>query len=220
MSLLDNKFIDIHSHHISYDDSIIQIINIYPEPFLEKNDKKFYSMGMHPWFIENNYNEKLDILGNNLHYSPILAIGECGLDKNCKTPFKTQLSVFEKQIMFAHQAKKPLIIHCVKAYEELLALTKGMNMNCIIHGFSGSINLAEQLISKGFFISIGANVFTNLKIQNVIKQIPLDSVFLESDNKPNIIKSVYSKVCELQNIELMLLQNKIKSNFDKIWKIG
>lgn len=220
MFSLEEKFIDIHSHNITFDDSVFQIINLYPDISYKQNFLQKFSMGLHPWFIDDMYLEKLDILENYLHNPEIIAIGECGLDKICKTPFKTQLLVFEKQIILSETFHKPLIIHCVKAIDELLELTKRTSSIKIIHGFNGNIFLAEQLLNKGFYLSIGTNIFTNHKIQEIIKQIPLEYLFLESDDKANTIKSVYTKVCELRNIELKELQNRINKNFNTVWNIG
>ena len=213
-------YIDIHSHHISFDESVFQIINIFPEPLNIQNSIQKYSMGLHPWYIDDNSKESLDIIENYLHKPEIIAIGECGLDKLCKTPFEKQVYCFEKQIMLADLFKKPMIIHCVKCIDELLEISKNTMFAKIIHGFSGNVNMAEQLINKGFYISMGTNVFTNHKIQEVIKQIPLEYLFLESDDKPNTIKSVYTKVSELRNIEIKELQNQINKNFNTIWNIG
>lgn len=213
-------YIDIHSHHISFDDSVFQVINLYPESKILNNVFAKYSMGMHPWNIDDAFTEKLNLLEIQLQQPEIIAIGECGLDKVCKTPFKTQLLAFEKQIIISERFNKPLIIHCVKAIDELFELTKRTNSIKIIHGFNSNIFLAEQLISKGFYISIGTNVFTNHKIQELIKKTPLEYLFLESDDKANTIKSIYTKVCELRNIELNELQNRMIKNFNTVWNIG
>ena len=167
---------------ILVDESVFQILNLYPDSKILNNSSTKYSIGLHPWHIDDTYNEKLDIIENHLQNQEIIAIGECGLDKICTTPFKTQLLAFEKQINLSERFNKPLIIHCVKAIDELLGLTKKINSTKIIHGFNANIILSEQLISKGFYISIGTNIFTNFKIQELIKQIPIEYLFLESDD--------------------------------------
>lgn len=220
MLSIQQKYIDIHSHHISFDESVFQILNIFPEPTILNDISKKYSMGLHPWYIDELYTEKLEILEKQLQQPEIIAIGECGLDKVCITPFEMQLYCFEKQILMADSYKMPLIIHCVKAIDELLLLTQNFNVKKIVHGFNGNITKAEQLINKGFYLSIGVNVFTNLKIQESVKQIPLEYLFLESDNKKYIIKSVYTKVCELRNIDINELQEQIIKNFNTVWNIG
>lgn len=220
MFSLEEKYIDIHSHNITFDDSVFQILNLYPDFQILNNTSTKYSMGLHPWYVDDTYKEKLELLEIQLQQPEIIAIGECGLDKVCKTSYKTQLLVFEKQIILSEKFNKPLIIHCVKSIDELLQLMRNIKSKKIIHGFNGNITMFEQLINSGFYISIGANIFTNHKIQELIKQIPLEYLFLESDDKANTIKSVYRKVCELRNIEFKELQNRMINNFNTIWNIG
>ena len=87
----------------------------------------------------------------------VIALGEAGLDKSIDAPLSLQTEVFTEQVKLSEAFRKPLVIHCVKAWDELLAVKKDLNpqMPWVIHGFRGNDILAEQLIRKGLYLSFG-----------------------------------------------------------------
>ncbi len=171
-------------------------IGIRDFPFNQINPKTYYSISIHPWTLSP------EILFNttdciHAHSSDInfVAIGECGLDKLCSTPFDLQLKSFREMIEISEALNKPLIIHCVKAFNELILLKKEFKpkQTWIIHGFRGNPNQALQLINHGFCLSFGAK-----HNSETIKVIPLEAFFAETDNSENPIGSVYCLIaCEL-----------------------
>ena len=176
------------------------------------------SLGIHPWYIEKNSTAQLDALYKYGKKEQVLAIGECGLDKLCDTPWSVQETMFRKQITYANSIRKPLIIHCVRAYNECLAILKQENVcvPVIFHGFDKNIELASQIIRHGYFLSLGPSIQSHKK-ESLIKQIPLQHIFLETDDKPVHIIEIYAYFCRVRKIEEDLLKEQLYQNFMRIF---
>src|SRR5690606_24764773 len=136
------------------------------------------SAGIHPWYIDDNFQVQMEALELYLAKDGVLAVGECGLDKNISADFQKQIMAFEKQIELANQLGKPLIIHCVRAYSEVFSclLKKKVQVPVIFHGFSKKWVLAEQLLKHGFYISLGPQILKS-EMDELISHIPLDKLF-------------------------------------------
>lgn len=212
-------FYNIHTHYNI--DIKSEIINFCVSTMnFVKNSQKF-SAGIHPWHI-GQLNEK--ILFEELFYflsSPnCIALGEIGLDKICSIDFDKQIYFFEKQILIANVRKLPVIIHCVKSYNEVLNFRKKYTDNIwIIHDFSGSLNLAKDLINNNFYISLGNNFMRdNSKIGSFLSLLPIDRFFFETDNKLFDIQSVYQKASENLGIKITELEKIIEQNIQKVFR--
>ncbi|WP_232056673.1 TatD family hydrolase [Methylomonas rhizoryzae] len=119
---------------------------------------RYFSLGMHPWFIERQAQEiAFSRLERLAAHPKVLAIGECGLDKCIATPPARQAEVFSRHIELSEAVGKPLIIHCVRAFAELLQLKKRFapRQAWIVHGFTGKPALAKQLLQHGCYLSFG-----------------------------------------------------------------
>ena len=117
------KFIDIHTHHSSTDQSSTQLQSIALQKDVLPIANGDYSLGLHPWYIPDTYDPKIiEILENKIQQNNVKAIGECGLDKLAKTDWQNQVHYFEQQILLSQKYNLPLILHVVKAYEEVLQL--------------------------------------------------------------------------------------------------
>ncbi|AOW18536.1 hypothetical protein LPB03_14205 [Polaribacter vadi] len=211
-------FFDAHTHTISSDENVFSIVNTYPN---SANFTNAFSVGMHPWFInkENLYNELL-IVEEKLQEKNCFALGECGLDKITKTDFELQKAVFKNQILLSEKHKKPLIIHCVKAFQEIIEIKNMMKPTQIwvLHGFNKNLNVAESLLKNGFIVSFGAAIINNKKLQDVVLNISLENFLLETDDSEVTIQEVYQKIASIKNIEVKELQQKIEQNFKRIFK--
>lgn len=143
----------------------------------------------------------------------VLAIGECGLDKICNTDFLLQQKVFAAQIGLANTINKPLIIHSVKAYEEVVQqLQQNDNkVPVIFHGFNKNKILAQQLIQKGFYLSFG-KALQQPAIQELIKIVPPDKIFFETDDAAINIETIYAVAAEALHIDINSLSLQIKKN--------
>ena len=147
----------------------------------------------------------------------LLAIGECGLDKLTDTPIDIQITIFKQQIEIAENSKKPMIIHCVKAFNELIKLRKetAARQEWIIHGFRGKPQLATELIQHGFRISIGHKF--NPETARII---PLYRLFLETDDSNIDIETVYRQIAEIRQIPENELIISIGTNFSELFDLS
>jgi TatD DNase family protein len=181
-----------------------------------------YTFGIHPWFLnENNYNQLLNKVYNSIDNPTVMAVGEAGFDRLRGPSSELQLLVFEKQAVLAEKIRKPLIIHCVRAWDELLSEHKKLKpqMPWMIHGFRGSIKLAEQLLSKGIYLSVWFNFALRPESADLLRSIPRDRIFLETDGADVDIKDIYSKVSNDLGISVDELKNIIHSNFEKFFDL-
>ena len=149
------------------------------------------------------------------------AIGECGLDRACDSDFELQREVFIKQIELSEQYHKPLIIHAVRSYPDIIAIRKETKSNqpWIIHGFNGNEHSAEQLLRHdGIYLSLGDVLFKNEKrAERLLDIIPSDRLFLETDVAERSIVEVYEKASLLSGVATDILRKDIFDNFVKIF---
>ena len=215
------KYINLHTHIFSDRADILEIVNQYPQEF--DAAIPHYSIGIHPWYIvENRVDEDLAIIESKLELENCLAIGECGLDKRVEIPFDLQINVFERQLILAEEYKKPVIIHCVAAFQEVIEIKKRLEINVpmIIHGFSKNIETAQQLLNNGFYLSFGKYLLRNQELEAVFKAIPDHRFFLETDTIEEGIREVYQLAAKYKNIELEAMQNQVQHNFESIFTIN
>jgi TatD DNase family protein len=217
------KFVNLHTHKFSNQENILEIVNQYPQEFDETIPN--YSIGIHPWHInKGDLKADLQVIDEKLNNKNCLALGECGLDKRIEIPFDLQIEVFEKQVSLAIKHKKPLILHCVGAFQEIIAIKKGMKIEIpmIIHGFSKNEQTAKQLIENGFYLSFGKYLIQSRSLgtdlETVFQNIPNDRFFLETDSSDYKIEEVYILASKYKNIEILELQNLVQSNFKKVFK--
>ena len=212
------ELINIHTHHLSSDDNILEIVNQYPKDFEETIPN--YSIGIHPWYInENRLVEDLKIIESKLLEKKCLAIGECGLDKKIEKSLDIQIKVFESQLALAEKYQKPVIIHCVAAFQELIAIKKQKNSNVpmIIHGFSKNEQTAKQLLDHGFYLSFGKYLLRNPELESVFQSIRNERFFLETDTITESILDVYTLAAKYKNISIQHLQQQLNTNFEAVF---
>jgi len=212
------KYFNFHTHQFTNQPEILELVNQYPQEF--DDAISFYSIGIHPWYIKvEKIDEDLKIIENKLQTDNCLAIGECGLDKRIEIPLELQISVFEKQLALAEEYKKPVVIHCVAAFQEVIAIKKKMKISVpmIIHGFSKNSQIASQLIKEGFYLSFGKYLLLNPELKTVFNDIPNDRFFLETDTLEENIQQVYKIASEYRHMTINELQYVISSNFEQIF---
>ncbi len=214
------KFINLHTHKFSNQENILEIVNQYPHEFDETIPN--FSIGIHPWHInENRVEADLKIINEKLKFTNCLVLGECGLDKRIEIPFDLQIEVFEKQADLAIKHQKPLILHCVAAFQEIIEIKKRLKIDVpmIIHGFSKNYQIAKQLLDNGFYLSFGKYLIQNTDLEYVFKEIPNDRFFLETDSSAYKIEDVYELASKYKNIKIEDLKNTLNNNFNSIFKI-
>jgi TatD DNase family protein len=208
---------NIHTHQISDEPQATGILNCYPNDVLPNN---LFSIGMHPWYLKlEEIDRQLDLIKVALHNPNCLAVGECGLDKRIELPLELQQGPFVAQLKIAQAARKPVILHCVGAFQEVLMLKKQMQITVplVIHGFSKSVELAHQLLDAGFFLSFGKHLLKQEHLKLVIRSVPLSKLFLETDTADVSLLEVYEVAALALKIDRQTLENQIEINFNQVF---
>lgn len=204
------EFFDFH-HHKKYIRNGIYNLNLEQIP-----PDVPYSIGIHPQDIDLNHLEQQFSWMKSIMFQNCFAIGECGLDSLVSMDQKIQEEVFLRQIRIANEVKKPMIIHCVRKFYEVISFKKKAEQPMIIHGFNKKQKIAEDLLANNFYLSFGKAVLYNLSLQNILKNTPLDKIFLETDNEDFNIEELYLKVSEIKEISLEQLNEQILENLHRI----
>ena len=213
------QFFNLHPHNYTANSEILELVNQYPWEFVAEIPN--YSIGIHPWYIdENRLESDLKIIEEKLTLKECLALGECGLDKRIEIPLPLQIEVFEKQIALAEKHQKPLVLHLVAAFQELIEIKNRLQISVpiIIHGFSKNEQLAKQLIDNGFYLSFGKYLLRNPELESVFKSIPNDKFFLETDTIEETLEDVYELSAKYKNINVETLQKQIRNNFERVFQ--
>jgi TatD DNase family protein len=211
-------FLDVHTHNKIASENVFSIVNKYPDA---SGFTAPFSIGIHPWFInKDKIEEELLSIKEKLKDKNCFALGECGLDKVAETDFELQKSIFRKQLQLSEKYKKPVIIHCVRSFQEIIELKKELKPTqiWILHGFQKNLQVAKSLLKNEIIVSFGAAVIHHKKLQNILLEIPLASILLETDASAFCIQDVYKKVAALKNMEVEVLEQKIAQNFKRIFK--
>ena len=210
---------NLHTHCFTNNSEITELVNQYPWEFTEGIPQ--YSIGIHPWFIsESRLESDLKTIEEKLKLPECLALGECGLDKRIDIPMTLQTKVFEQQIALAEKYQKPLVLHLVAAYQELIAIHKkrSIKVPVILHGFSKNEPTAKALLDCGFYLSFGKYLLRNPELAAVFQSVPNDRFFLETDTIEETLEEVYTKAAMSKNISLPELQQQVAANWQKVFE--
>lgn len=215
------RFIDVHTHNIIRTGSPFFIMNIMSDFDQISHVNGFYSAGLHPWYLmEKNVEMEFSLLEKRLNNSNVLAVGECGLDKLCTIEWSLQELWFEKQVLLANEVMKPLIVHCVRAFDEILAMLKASKVivPVIFHGYEKSESVAFKILQQNpnYYLSFGKGLM-NKHIANVFRHIPDDRILLETDSSSFSIEEIYFKASQIKNLSLERLKEQIGSTALKIF---
>ena len=221
---MEAPFINIHTHKVLLEESLIQISNLDLEtPCPEQG---YYSYGIHPWDLDDadfQIDEAMRLLEERLQSPNVLALGEAGLDKMHKASFERQIELFERQIELSEALKKPMILHDVRSHNEIIALRKKHKAQqpWILHGFSGTDQDAQQLIGQEIYLSVGESLkHPERKICKSLKFIDLNCLFLETDMAEIGIEKVYEAAANLLEMDINVLKTRIFANFATLWNTG
>ena len=231
-------YFDIHTHVRELDEDISSVVNILPDDPVPDGH---FSVGVHPWFVDRSgFEKQLEFVRQKVLNKNCVAIGECGLDRptfcksggvgdktiSVKRGQELQEEVFRTHIEIANFAEKPLIIHCVRAFPELLSIKKSTKAHTswIIHGFRGSQEIADKLVDGGISLSFGKSLLSkktsSSKVKEIFKALPATSILLESDNVDKIscdIRNIYQAAAKIRGITVERLQNIIQNNMNSIF---
>lgn len=209
-------YLDLHTHSRQKTAQVKSVFN------LEKNHiavASLFSTGIHPWFIQEGKTEvMLEKIKANLSLKQAIFLGECGLDKAIETNFELQQKVFKAQLEINTAFHKPVVLHCVRSFQEIQTIINDFPYHFVFHAFNKGEILAQQLVSRGYYLSFGKTLFTNKKVQQAFIKTPLHKIFLETDHSHFKIEELYLKAAALKQISLAKLQTEIEQNFNKIVK--
>lgn len=205
----------------------------------------YFSVGLHPWYLDkigvgeedsehtfwSSYQEQLK---RYLHHPQCVAIGECGLDKSISAPMPLQQQVLEAHLQWCIDWNKPLILHCVKAHAELLALLKKYPLakGGVIHAFSGSIDIAREYHKLGFCLGAGGTITYERarKTRHAFSEIPASAILLETDapdmpiagrqgepNSPEYLLEIAKVLAELRSETMSEIGRYTSKNFQRLF---
>ncbi|MEZ4853964.1 TatD family hydrolase [Flavobacterium sp.] len=213
------QYINLHTHRFSNQKEVFEIVNQYPNEFSIAIPQ--YSIGIHPWYIAlERLQNDIQLISEKLQEKNCLALGECGLDKRIETPLAIQTTVFQQQIEMVQTTLKPIIVHCVAAYEEVIAIKKEMNIKnpIIIHGFSKNKQVAKSLLDNGLYLSFGKQLLQNPNLEEVFNFVPHTCFFLETDTITENIETVYKKAASIKKVNIEALKAQVNENYHNIFK--
>ncbi len=228
LSLTMIPFVDIHTHFRNDKPDVISVLNISQKDNLFHNrdslnstvNSTYFSAGLHPWFLHaDNFEADFSVLSELVKLPQVFAVGECGLDRLKGSDIAFQTTVCEAHIRLAESLSKPVVIHCVKAFYDIIAIKKRLKSQIplIVHGFNQNQTILTELIKNDFYISIGAKVIhPNSYATEALKWIPTNRLFLETDDIEMDIMTVYERVAELKRIDLAELKGYLFDNFNRI----
>ena len=236
-----NPFINIHTHQSHIDNKeFIEIYNIDVDSNVNVDVTFLYSIGIHPWdcqksTINGSIAQWLNgstvqwlngsivqwLNGSTVQWlKGSTAIGECGIDRACGIDFDIQKDVFIKQIEISEQYNTPMIIHAVRAHSDIISIRKETKakMPWIIHGFQGNEQIVNQYLRHNIHLSLGDVLFKNeSRAVELLKTIPSERLFLETDDSERSIVDVYERASVLSGRSLDDLRSDIFNNFVKIF---
>ena len=204
----------------------------------EQYDKVYAAVGLHPEDVKTYTPEGWDMICRLAEHPKVVGIGETGLDYYWDTSTKdAQKVLFEQHIDLAKQLHKPLVIHDREAHGDTLEILKRTNakeVGGILHAFSGSVEMAMEVIKMGFYIGLGGSVtFKNArKAVEVAQAIPLEYLVIETDcpymapvpfrgkrNEPMLVQHTAAKIAELRGISVEELIEATYQNGKRIYGI-
>lgn len=143
----------------------------------------YFCLGIHPSCLNENIEELENLVKSNLDNDKFVAIGEIGLDYYYgKDNKEKQIELFEYQLNLAEKYKLPVVIHSREATNDTINILKKYKVTGVIHSFNGSLETAKEYIKMGFKLGVnGIITFKNCKLKEVIKELDLSNIVLETD---------------------------------------
>jgi TatD DNase family protein len=180
------------------------------------------SVGLHPWLVAERdveRDEQWTWFESAARQEKVILLGECGLDRLRGVDLSYQILVFEHVLILAKALQKPLVIHCVRAYNELVSLAKRVNpgIPLVIHGFNRKPDLLHALLGEGFYFSFGAAILHEKSpaVQS-LALVPADRFFLETDDQLISIEAVYQQAARVRGLSGEDLTKNISDNWQAL----
>ena len=201
---------NFHTYHIDQEPCLLNVDvadmqSSYPEQVK-------LSIGLHPWKVNADWQLTVSLISQEARRKDVWAIGECGLDKAKGEALSLQMEAFRAQIASAEEVQKPMIIHCVRAFDELLMLRRELETACkkegrepqpwVIHGFRGKPEQAKQMMTKGMLLSFGHQYNVETLRSVFISSRPF---YLETDDLHFSVRQIYEQVAHHLDVDVSRL---------------
>ncbi len=211
-------YIDIHVHDGSPAPGIFILESLMAHEGKSPADTSGvgYTYGIHPWFLtEVNHRQLLNSVESSISFPGVIAVGEAGFDRLRGPSVELQRQTFEEQVKISEETAKPVVVHCVRGWDELLSVRKKLKpkMPWLVHGFRGNVELATQLLSKGMYLSFWFDFILRPESSGLLKKLPINKIFLETDGAAVDIRDIYSKVANDLDLSVDELKSVILKNF-------
>jgi TatD DNase family protein len=218
----EEHFINIHTHKkaSSPQEWILRNAFLVLKP-QELNVLNYaVSAGLHPWFAAE-VEDISNTLASYLDIKNVLAIGEIGLDRVNGPDLEIQNQILKKQLEIAEAYHKPVIIHAVKAYADIMPYIKQFKMPFILHGFNGNLHQLKQFLSyPQVYFSFGKDLLKpDSKAYQAFQEVPVNRFFLETDTAHLQIEEIYHQAAKIRKIDIAQLKKQVFYNFEAVFKI-
>ena len=184
-----NTILDIHTHRL---EATAALISVDPRRF-DPQPGKWYSVGFHPWHgIDTLTDDDYRLLEQCARHPQVLAIGETGIDTLRGAELSTQTQAFVRHLVLAHELGKPVIVHNVRATQQILAARRDSHLDdvtLIIHGMRSNAHVASTLLTAGCYLSYGPRFNAEALLIT-----PLDRLLIETDDSDVPITTVAAQV--------------------------
>jgi TatD DNase family protein len=218
--------VNIHTHRL-FAGNVIQILSCDNQSF-ESNavfafgEQSFRSLAFHPMKWQNGDTIPIEETITRLQLADVIALGESGLDKSSDLAIEQQLALFRVQEQLSIQTGLPIVIHCVGRWNELELLYKDKQPGSpawVIHGFRKT-KLADKFLGLGAYLSFGKALLYDDHLQQAIPSIPLDRIFLETDDAEVDILRLYEQLAALKSLSLQAVTDQLFSNYRTVFHHG
>ena len=213
------QLINLHTHRTSETENT-QIQNVFAQDLSHGKPAFLFSAGLHPWHIGKvNPEECFQAIDRAAELKNMFAVGECGLDRSVDTAFALQEWCFKQQIQIAENHRKPLIIHCVRAYSDLQKYKKEdkSGLPWIIHGYYGNLETTLSLNKHDFYFSVGEQFLKDESKHDILRSIPFNRLFFETDDREISIAEIYSLAAQILKFDESELTQIVAHNFKTVF---
>lgn len=181
----------------------------------KSGERTISTLGIHPYDAEGVTTDSIFAIERTaLEHD---AIGEIGLDYSTNINKEAQILLFKAQLEVARHLNKGVVIHCVKAFEEVMNILSRYNLPFVIfHGFIGSPEQALRAAARGYYLSFGHRTFRSPKSIEALKVTPANLLFFETDDSSINIEQIYRQASEVLGIPVPMLECVTNENFERI----
>ncbi|MFN4907419.1 MAG: TatD family hydrolase [Bacteroidota bacterium] len=216
------KYIDAHAHHRASDPDVTSVVSIRINADTEVFETDgICTVGLHPWDVTAEWRDVADVLEDLMQEELVVGIGECGIDRSCSAPWGHQIDAFEYIADMAERVSRPLVVHCVKAHDELLRVHKFVNPSqpWILHGFVKGAELARQCLDAGMILSFGPSVCRDSSaLHEALRLCPSERFLLETDTDQTPISDVYAAAATIRGVSIEELCAIQQQTFETVFK--